>query len=110
MASGFEEESVPFLHQGSSATASGRGREISFRAKIGPGGRIVIPADVRGAMGVTEGDVLLGELDGATLQLSSTGGLIASIQSEMRKLVPPGVSVVDEFLAERRAMWGEDED
>jgi len=110
MAGGFEEESSPFLHQGASTIASGSGRDVSFRAKIGPGGRIVIPAEVRSAMGVAEGDVLLGELDGATLQLSSMGGLIASIQSEMRKIVPPGVSIVDEFLAERRAMWGEDED
>lgn len=33
---------------------------------------------------------------------------IAAIQREFRKYVPEGVSLVDEFLAERRTMWGEE--
>ena len=33
---------------------------------------------------------------------------IRKTQEFMRQFKKPGVSVVDEFLAERRAMWGEE--
>ena len=93
------------------ASATGVDRPaISFRAKLGPGGRVVIPAEVRSEMSIQEGDMLVGDYDGTTLSLSSYPNLISEIQRGMRAVVPEGVSVVDEFLAERRAMWGEDED
>jgi hypothetical protein len=34
--------------------------------------------------------------------------VLTEIQREFRKYVPAGKGVVNEFLAERRRMWGED--
>jgi plasmid stability protein len=41
-------------------------------------------------------------------ELAPGNETLTEIQREFRKYVPAGKSVVDEFLAERRRMWGED--
>lgn len=33
---------------------------------------------------------------------------LAKVQREVRKYIPEGTPLVDEFLAERRRMWGEE--
>ena len=80
---------------------------LRFSAKIGPGGRVVIPAEVRRALGVDEGDVLSGELKDGEINFVSFDSMIAEIQAEMQTLKRPGVDEIESFLADRRAMWGE---
>ena len=72
------------------------------RLKIGPGGRVVIPADVRQALGVVEGDTLLATLVDGELRLQSPKLALRRAQAMVRAAIPAGVSLVDDLLAERR--------
>ena len=58
---------------------------------------------MRQALGLQEGtsDVIL-ETNSDGLQLTTRALAIAKAQAEIRKYVPPGSHVVDEFLAERQ--------
>lgn len=76
---------------------------LKSRLQIGAGGRIVIPAEMRTAMGVAEGDVLLARVVDGELKLLSQDAAIRKAQDVVRRHVAEGVSLVDELLAERRA-------
>jgi AbrB family looped-hinge helix DNA binding protein len=71
------------------------------RFKVGAGGRIVIPADIRELLGVKEGDVLLGTFKDGRLTLKSVATTIADVRAMLGPF--EGLSMVDELLAERRA-------
>ena len=73
------------------------------RGKIVSGGRLQIPADVRQAMGLADGDTVVMEFKDGELHIRSYMDVIKGVQERMRKYIPEGVSVVDEFIAERRA-------
>lgn len=78
------------------------------RLRLGGGGRIVIPAAMREEMGVKQGDDLIAYVEGGVLHVLSYQENLRRIQAEVAKHKKQGESVVDEFLAERRAMWGEE--
>ena len=75
---------------------------------LGEGGRIVIPADMRNALGIAEGDDLQLVLEEDLIVLRTRKGVVRDLQSFFARARDPNRSVVDAFLAERRAMWGED--
>jgi AbrB family looped-hinge helix DNA binding protein len=76
--------------------------ELRVRTRIGKKGRIVIPAPMREALGMAEGDVLdLRVVDGE-LRFSTLQSRIRRAQEWVRGIVPPGVSLADELSAERR--------
>jgi AbrB family looped-hinge helix DNA binding protein len=71
--------------------------------KIGPGGRIVIPANMREKLGVKPGDSLIvTEADGE-IRMATVESGIRKVQALIAQYVPPDVSLVDELIAERRA-------
>ena len=71
--------------------------------KITPGGRLVIPARHRRALGLKTGDeVLLRVVDGELRILSQTEA-VKRAQAMVKRLVKGGRSLVDELLKERRA-------
>jgi AbrB family looped-hinge helix DNA binding protein len=70
--------------------------------RVGPDGRIVIPAEFRKALELREGEDLLVSLEGETLRLVSRDTAIRQIQAELAHRIPKGVSLVDELIAERR--------
>jgi AbrB family looped-hinge helix DNA binding protein len=73
------------------------------RVKIGPGGRIVIPAAYRQALEVKEGDEIVLRLEDGELRLISPALAIRRAQEIVRRHVPEGVRLSDELIAERRA-------
>jgi AbrB family looped-hinge helix DNA binding protein len=79
------------------------------RVKLGEGGRFVIPAFMREEMGIKPGDVLICHVVDGELRVTSYADNLRRIQERSAPYKKPGESVVDEFLAERLAMWGEDE-
>ena len=79
------------------------------RVKLGEGGRFVIPAFMREEMGIKPGEVLICHVVDGELRVRSYLDNIRRIQERSAAYKKPGESVVDEFLAERLAMWGEDE-
>lgn len=76
--------------------------------KIGEGGRLVIPAAMREQMGIAPGDMLVAHVEDGELKLVSRKTALRRIRQKAAARKKPGESVVDEFLAERRAMWGEE--
>jgi len=72
-------------------------------SKITPGGRLVIPAKHRRALGLKTGDeVLLRVVDGE-LRILSRAEAVKRAQTMVRQQVKRGGSLVDELLSERRA-------
>ncbi len=73
------------------------------RTRLGRGGRIVIPAEARRELGIEEGDALTLEVRDGELRVYSVLEGIRRIQKTAQKYKRPGESVVDEFIAEKRA-------
>jgi AbrB family looped-hinge helix DNA binding protein len=73
------------------------------RVKVGPDGRILIPSDLRRAAGIEPGSTVVVTLDGATLHVETPLAQMRKVQALLAPLKRPGVSIVDELIAERRA-------
>jgi AbrB family looped-hinge helix DNA binding protein len=71
-------------------------------SEIAPGGRVVLPAEFRKALGVSVGDSVVIELRDGELRLRSFDAAIRRAQETVRKYVPEGVSLADELIRERR--------
>lgn len=72
------------------------------RVRINENGRVVIPAALRKAMGIKAGDELLVRLEDNELRIATMRNRIEQAQRWVRRYVKPGVSLVDELIAERR--------
>ncbi len=70
--------------------------------QIGEGGRVVIPAVMRAALGVQGGDTVLLRFDDGELRILTPRQAIRRAQELVRQYVPEGVSLADELIAERR--------
>lgn len=73
------------------------------RLTIREGGRIVIPAAVRQALGVSVGDELIAVLEDGTWRLTSRAENLRRLQAKVKKYDKGHGSVVDELIADRRA-------
>ncbi len=78
-------------------------KPIRFSVQVKSNGRILLPAEVRKALGVAEGEKLRGVVEDGELRLFTPATVLRKMQKRVRELVPPGVSLVDELIAERRA-------
>lgn len=72
------------------------------RAKVAEGGRIVIPAEFRRAMGLNVGDEVILDLEEGQLTLSTPRQAVKRAQELVRRYVPRGRRLADELIAERR--------
>lgn len=75
---------------------------LSARTRIGAGGRIVIPLEMRKALQVKEGDHLLLEVDAKGLHVRSIRQALRLAQQIVARYVKPGRSLAAELIAERR--------
>ena len=76
--------------------------ELRISTKIGEGGRIVIPKGIRNAIGAEIGDSVTLSVENNSLQITTRKEALRRLQALVRKNVPPGVSLVDELIRERR--------
>lgn len=75
----------------------------SRRVRIAPGGRVVLPAEYRRALGVGIGDDMVIELKGDELRLRSRQAAIKRVQAMVCEHIPDDRrSLADELIAERR--------
>ncbi len=76
-----------------------------FQMKMSEGGRVVIPAEIRRALGLKDGDEVLFELREGEAVITSRRAAIRRAQRIFQQWIPreEGRSLVDELIAERRA-------
>jgi AbrB family looped-hinge helix DNA binding protein len=91
-----------------SLMAFGLCHDISHMAKSNPvatrvvaGGRIVIPAAYRKALGIQPGDDVVLQLEDQEIRLYSRKQALRRLQDRVAKVVPQNVSLADELLRER---------
>ncbi|MEQ1932155.1 MAG: AbrB/MazE/SpoVT family DNA-binding domain-containing protein [Parvularculaceae bacterium] len=97
---GFAEEAKPFAPA-----------PMPLRATtvIGRDGRIVIPAAMREAMGAAAGSTLMLLLRGDRLEVFTPDASLRRIRESLDKVVPHGVSLADELIADRRREAAEED-
>ena len=78
----------------------------SFR--VAPDGRFSIPIEMREAMELGEDGRVTVRVEAGELHMVSPAAAVKQVQSRMRKYKKSGVSIVDQFLKDRRSMWGEE--
>ncbi len=71
-------------------------------AKLGKGGRVVIPYRYRKSLGIKPGDKVIMTLKENEVRLYTLDQAIKRAQKIVRRYVPKGVSLVDELLKDRR--------
>jgi AbrB family looped-hinge helix DNA binding protein len=74
--------------------------------KIAEGGRVVIPAEHRRALGLEIGDEVILRVEGGELRILTRTEAIKRAQEKVRRHVKGSRSLVDELSAERRAEAG----
>ena len=70
--------------------------------KLSREGRVLIPSEVRQALGLHEGDALSLQLQGGEIRLFDRNHALKRAQQIALKYKIPGTSVVGELLKERR--------
>ena len=76
--------------------------ELQTRVTVGEKGRIVIPAEIREAMGIGVGDSVDLQFKDHELRISTLRNRIRRAQERARKYIPEGVLLSEELSAERR--------
>jgi bifunctional DNA-binding transcriptional regulator/antitoxin component of YhaV-PrlF toxin-antitoxin module len=74
-----------------------------FHTRVSGGRRIVLPAEACKQLKVGIGGTLIVDVSEGRVQLHSLETSLAEFRAALAKKVPPGVSIVDELIAERRA-------
>ncbi len=72
------------------------------RTRINQNGRIAIPAAYRKALGIKAGDEVILRMEDDELRITTMKLRLERARRHVRKYVKPGVSLVDELIAERR--------
>jgi AbrB family looped-hinge helix DNA binding protein len=76
--------------------------ELQARAQVGEKGRIVIPAEMREALGIEPGTTVELQVVDNELRISTLRSRIRRVQERAARFVKPGTLVSDELSAERR--------
>jgi bifunctional DNA-binding transcriptional regulator/antitoxin component of YhaV-PrlF toxin-antitoxin module len=76
---------------------------VRYFLVLGPKGRVLLPADLRGAMGLEEGDVITAWLKDGEVRMHSHLHGLRKIQIEASSQAKGSVYASDELIAERRA-------
>ncbi|HEX2160276.1 MAG TPA: AbrB/MazE/SpoVT family DNA-binding domain-containing protein [Thermoleophilaceae bacterium] len=78
-----------------------RARAVPLR--IGPQGRVVIPAEMRRTLEIQPGETLMAHVEEDRLVIERREQILERLRGELRGTTPAGTSMVNELIAERRA-------
>jgi AbrB family looped-hinge helix DNA binding protein len=76
--------------------------ELQTRTRMSEKGRVVIPAEIRRALGMDAGSTLDLRVEDGELRISTIRSRIRRAQERVLKYIPAGVSLSAELSAERR--------
>lgn len=82
---------------------------MTYQAKIIAGGKISLPAELRRALDLKDGDTISLEHDGVSFTGMSYAARIGKIQALFAPYRTPGSLASDELIAERRAEAARDD-
>ena len=88
--------------RGAETSAPAHGLRAPVKLQLDRNGRIVIPAQYRSEMGVSEGDSLIARMVDGELRLMSQEAAVRRAQEMVAKYIPAGESLVDALIRERR--------
>ena len=74
----------------------------TYQAKLDASGRIVLPSEVRQRHHWTEGDAVVLVDDDRGVVVRSLEEVVKEAQGYFRSVIPAGISLADELIAERR--------
>jgi AbrB family looped-hinge helix DNA binding protein len=81
---------------------------VELAATVFSKGQVVIPGDVRRALGLTQGSVLRFVVDGDSVRLLAAAGDIRKLKGRLPKpAAPVALDAMNATIAERRARIGE---
>lgn len=83
---------------------------MAEKAGMEADGRLLVPAALRDAMGIREGDTLIASVVDGELRLIARDRAIERVQKRVRAFVPADASLVDKLIAERRREAEREED
>jgi len=92
-----------------SAAPVPRSRPMRFSVQVKDAGRILLPADVREALGVSEGDTLQAVVEDGELRLVTPLSALRRLQDMVASKPADQRGSVDDFLLSRRAEAARDE-
>lgn len=72
------------------------------KLRLGPDGRVLIPAPFREALGLGEGDTLIAAIVDGELRLLTIAAALRRAQAIVKQFAPEGVSLADELIEDRR--------
>jgi AbrB family transcriptional regulator, stage V sporulation protein T len=81
---------------------------VTYHAKVIAGGKVVIPADLRRALGIKDGDSLVFEPDEQGGMTVKTFGQVVKEEQRRFRAVVGDDYTLDQFLADRKHDWPED--
>jgi bifunctional DNA-binding transcriptional regulator/antitoxin component of YhaV-PrlF toxin-antitoxin module len=81
---------------------------VRYALSVGPKGRVLLPVDLRKALGLDEGDVITAWLHDGELRMHSHRHGLRKIQEAARSMPSSAVSASEELIAERRAESAKD--
>jgi bifunctional DNA-binding transcriptional regulator/antitoxin component of YhaV-PrlF toxin-antitoxin module len=74
---------------------------LTAKVRLGPDGRIVIPAPMRAALGMKDDDIFFARLEDGEIRLATPRRTMQRVSDLLRPYLPPGVSLADELVDER---------
>jgi AbrB family looped-hinge helix DNA binding protein len=77
-------------------------KDVSVTTTLAQGGRIVIPASFRRALGVRPGDEVLLRMKDGEVRITSRAQARRRAREYVQSFIPKGISLVDELIRERR--------
>ncbi|MBI2164887.1 MAG: AbrB/MazE/SpoVT family DNA-binding domain-containing protein [Chloroflexi bacterium] len=84
-------------------------RQSDTKVRVGPQWRVVIPSSIRKALGLNPGDTLTARVEEGRLVLEKRQHILVRLKKRYAA-VPPGVSLVEDLVAERRAEAQQEEE
>jgi AbrB family looped-hinge helix DNA binding protein len=73
------------------------------RGKLVSGGRLQVPADIRHALGLADGDAVMMRVVDGVLQVRPARDAVERVQRRLAAYRVPGALLSDELIADRRA-------